>query len=78
MGNEIYKQHDLFSYMYVCVDVVVHFTMNLVIMIHQEIYMPANCSIFSFVCIPAIGALFIHKSPCSCSFPQFWNSMTNI
>jgi hypothetical protein len=76
MDNEIYKQHDLFSYMYVCVDVVVHFTMSLVTMIHQEL--PTNCSFFSFICISSIGALFIHKSPWSCSFPRFWNSMTNI
>jgi hypothetical protein len=29
MGNEIYKQHGFFSYMYMCVvDVVVHFVIN--------------------------------------------------
>jgi len=38
MGNEIYKQHDFFSYMYVCVNVFVHFVMGLVIMIHRKKY----------------------------------------
>jgi hypothetical protein len=37
MGNEIYK-HGFFSYMYVCVDVVVHFVMGLVTMIHHKKY----------------------------------------
>ncbi len=38
MGNEIYKQNGFFSYMYMCVDVVVHFVMGLVIMIHLKKY----------------------------------------
>jgi len=38
MGNEIYKQHGLFFYMYMCVDVVVHFVMSLVTMIHHKKY----------------------------------------
>jgi hypothetical protein len=38
MGNEIYKQHGFFSYMYMCIDVVVHFIMGLVIMIHHIKY----------------------------------------
>jgi len=37
MGNQIYKQHDFFSYMYVCVDVV-HFVMGLVKLIHHKKY----------------------------------------
>ncbi len=41
----------------------------------QEIYMSTNHSISSFVCIPYIGAFFIHKSPWSCSFPWFQNLM---
>jgi hypothetical protein len=36
MGDEIYKQHDFSSYMYSCVDVVGHFLMNLVTMIHHN------------------------------------------
>jgi hypothetical protein len=28
------------------------------------------------VCIPYIGAFFIHKSPSSCSLPWFWNPVT--
>jgi hypothetical protein len=38
MGNENYKQHNFFSYMYVCVNVVVHFVMALVTMIHHKKY----------------------------------------
>jgi hypothetical protein len=34
MGNEIYKQHGLFSHMYVCVNVVVHFALGLVTIIN--------------------------------------------
>jgi hypothetical protein len=36
MGNEIYKQHGFFSYMYMCVIIIVHFVMGLVIMIHHK------------------------------------------
>jgi hypothetical protein len=35
-GNGIYKQHGFFSYIYVCVDVVVDFVMGLVIMVHHK------------------------------------------
>jgi hypothetical protein len=50
MGNEIYKQHEFFSYMYMCVNVVVHFVMGLVTMIHHKKY---TClQTFQFVCIP--------------------------
>jgi len=38
MDNEIYKQHCFFSYMYTCVDVVMHFAMDLVTMIHHKKY----------------------------------------
>jgi hypothetical protein len=39
MGNEIYKQHGIFSYMYMCVDdVVVHFVVGLVIILHHKNY----------------------------------------
>jgi hypothetical protein len=38
MSNEIYKQHDFIFYMYMCVNVVVHFVMGLVIMIHHKTY----------------------------------------
>jgi len=38
MGNEIYKQHGYFSYMCVCVDIVVHFVMGLVKLIHHKKY----------------------------------------
>jgi hypothetical protein len=48
MGNETYKQHCFFFYMYVCVDVIVHFVMGLVTMIHHEKY----------TCVPTIQ--FIH------------------
>ncbi len=37
MGNEIHKQHGFF-YMYMCVNVVVHFVMGLVTMIHHKKY----------------------------------------
>jgi hypothetical protein len=36
MDNEICKQHCFFSYMYTCVDVVVHFAMDLVTMIYHK------------------------------------------
>jgi hypothetical protein len=32
------KQYGFFSYMYMCVDVVVHFVMGLLIMIHHKKY----------------------------------------
>jgi hypothetical protein len=35
MGNVTYK-HGFFSYMYMCIDVVVHFVMGLIIMIHHK------------------------------------------
>jgi hypothetical protein len=38
MGNEIYKSHGFFLYMYVYVDVVGHFAMNLVTMIYHKKY----------------------------------------
>ncbi len=38
MGNEIYKQHGFFLYIYMCVDVVGQFVMDLVIMIHCKRY----------------------------------------
>jgi hypothetical protein len=38
MGNEINKQNGFFSYMYMCVDVVVHFVMGLVATIHHKKY----------------------------------------
>jgi hypothetical protein len=37
MGNQIYKQHGSFSYMYVCVDVV-HFIMSLIKLMHHKKY----------------------------------------
>jgi len=43
----------LFSFMYVCVDVVVHFAMGLVKMAHhKKICMFTNYLISSFVCTP--------------------------
>ncbi len=38
MDNEIYKQHCFLFNMYTCVDVVVHFAMDLVTMIHHKKY----------------------------------------
>jgi hypothetical protein len=38
MDNEIYKQHCFFFYMYVCVDLIVHFIVDLVTMIHHNKY----------------------------------------
>jgi hypothetical protein len=38
MDNETYKQHYFFPYMYACVNVVVHFVVDLVIMIHHKKY----------------------------------------
>ncbi len=38
MGNEIYKQHGFFFYMYMCVDSIVHFVMVLVTMIYHKKY----------------------------------------
>jgi hypothetical protein len=61
MGNEIYKQHGFF-YMYVCFDVVMHFVMSLVTMIHHKKYTCLQIIPFlSFVCTLHIGAFFIHK-----------------
>jgi hypothetical protein len=79
MGNEIYKQHVFSFYMFLCVDVVVHFVMGLVTMIHNKnIYRSTNHSISSFVCIPYINAFFIHKNSWSCLLPRFWNLVTKI
>jgi hypothetical protein len=36
IDSEIYKQHYYFSYMYACVNVVVHFVMDLITMIHHK------------------------------------------
>jgi hypothetical protein len=44
-----------------CVDVVVHFTMHLVTMTYQTHIHVYKLFIFSFVCIPYISAVFIHK-----------------
>jgi predicted neutral ceramidase superfamily lipid hydrolase len=50
MGNEIYKQHGFF-YMCVCVNVVVHFVMGLVTMIHHKKYTCLQIiQFFSFMC----------------------------
>jgi uncharacterized membrane protein YeiH len=38
IGIEIYKQNGFFSYMHMCVDVIVHFVMGLVTMIHHKKY----------------------------------------
>jgi len=38
MGNEIYKQHGFLFYIYVCVNVVVHFALVLVTMINYKKY----------------------------------------
>jgi hypothetical protein len=35
-GMKSTNKHDLFPYMYACVDVVEHFVMNLVTMIHHK------------------------------------------
>ncbi len=50
MGNEIYKQHGLFSYMYVCVDIVVHFIIGLVTMIHYKKYTCLQMVQFHHLC----------------------------
>ncbi len=71
--------------MYTCVDVVVHFTLDLVTMIHHKNYTclqtPSAIANFwptisSFMCTPYIGASLIHKSPWSCSLPQLWDLVT--
>jgi hypothetical protein len=49
MGNEIYK-HSFFSYMYMCVDVVVHFIMDLVTMIHHKKYTRLQTVQFFHLC----------------------------
>ncbi len=61
MDNEIYKQHGFSLHVRVCLCCAFcnGFGNNDT---SQEIYMSTNCSIFSFVCIPPLGALFIHKS----------------
>ncbi len=51
MGNEIYKQHGFFSYMYVCVDLVVHFVMGLVTMIHHKKYRCLQTVQFLHLCV---------------------------
>jgi hypothetical protein len=69
MGNEIYKQRGFF-YMYMCVNVVVHFVRSLVTMIHHKKYTCLQIiQFFSFVCTLYIGAFFIHRNPWSCLFP---------
>jgi hypothetical protein len=44
MGNKIYKQYEFFSYMNACVDVIRHFVMNLVTLIHHK-----KCTYLSIV-----------------------------
>ncbi len=57
IGNELYKHFS--SYMYMCVDVVNIFAMDLIIMIYHKKYKPFN---FLLVCTPYISAFYIHKS----------------
>jgi hypothetical protein len=38
MGNEIYKQHGFFFYIYLCVDIVVHFIIGLITIMHHKKY----------------------------------------
>jgi hypothetical protein len=44
IGNKIYKEHEFFSYMNACVDVIGHFVLNLVTLIHDK-----KCTYLSIV-----------------------------
>jgi hypothetical protein len=52
MDNEMYKKHGFF-YMYMCVNVIVHFVMGLVILIHHKKY-TYLCIIQLFICVHSI------------------------
>jgi len=61
----------IFSYIYTCVDVVVHFAIDLVTMIyHKKCTCLQTIQFFSFVCIPYIDAFLINKSPWACALTQ--------
>ncbi len=49
MGNEMYKQHGFFSYIYICVDVV-HFLMHLVTMIYHKKYICLQTILLLHLC----------------------------
>jgi hypothetical protein len=51
MDNEIYKELCFFAYMYVCVDVVVHFAIDLVTIIHHKNYTCLEIVQFLHLCV---------------------------
>jgi hypothetical protein len=53
MGNETYEQHGFYFYMYMCVDVVRNFAMDLVIMMPRKKYTYLQIDQI-FICVHSI------------------------
>lgn len=69
MGNEINKSYGYYCCIYTYVDIVGHFAMKLVTMIHHKkcayLFEPFNF----FICLHSMHRCIIHKSPWSYSLP---------